>query len=147
MTDTGGTVYLAISGNVTSFQMSNVTISTNQSANSTIMSFTVTGERDTIGFSNMTIPKTAIPYGTNPVIFIDGQQARSQGCTQDPNNFYIWYTTQFSTHQVKVHFAMPSTSQTISFGSLLAVCITAPEIILIYAVIAVRRLKRKPDNA
>jgi hypothetical protein len=145
--DLGETVYLAISGNVTSFQMSNVTIASNESANSTIMSFTVTGEKDTIGFSNITIPKIAIPYGTNPVILIDDQQATNQGYTQNSNNFFVWYTTHFSTHQVKVYFAVPSTSQVMSFGSILAVCLTVPEIILIYTVIAVRRLRRKPENS
>jgi hypothetical protein len=91
--------------------------------------------------------KTAIHYGTSLVILIDDQQALNQGYTQDANNFYVWYTTHFSTHQVKVNFAVPSTSQVISFGSLLAVGITVPEIILIYAVVAVRRLTRKPENA
>jgi hypothetical protein len=95
----------------------------------------------------MTIPKTAIHYGTNPVIYIDGQQAPNQGYTQDANNYYVWYTTQFNTHQVSIHFIAPSTSQATSFGSVLAVGVTVPEIILIYIVIAVRRLKRKPDNA
>jgi hypothetical protein len=95
----------------------------------------------------MTIPKTAIQFGTTPVIYIDDQQALNQGYTQDANNYYIWYTTQFSTHQVKIQFVVPSTLQAISFGSVLAVGITVPEIILIYTVIAIKRLKRKPDNA
>jgi hypothetical protein len=95
----------------------------------------------------MTIPKTDIPYGTTPLISIDGQQATNQGYTQDANNFYIWYTTQFSTHQVKVQFTASSTLQTISFDSVLAIGVTVPEIILLYTVIAIRRLKRKPENA
>ncbi len=146
-TDLDETVYLAISGNVTSFQISNFTIAANESGSSTIMSFIVTGEKDTIGFSNITIPKTAIPYGTNPVILIDGQKAANQGYTQNSNNFFVWYTTHFSTHQVKVYFEVPSISQVMSFGSILAVCLTVPEIVLIYAVIAVRHLKQKPENA
>jgi hypothetical protein len=94
----------------------------------------------------MTIPKNAIPHGTSPLILIDNQQTANQGYTQDSNNFYVWYTTHFSTHQVNVHFIVPSTSQVISVGSFLVVSITVPEIILIYAVIAIRRLKRKPEN-
>jgi hypothetical protein len=95
----------------------------------------------------MTIPKTAILYGTTPQIYIDGQQATNQGYTQDVNNFYVWYTTQFGTRQMKIQFTVPSNLQAASFGSLLAVGVTVPEIILIYIAIAVRRLKRKPENA
>jgi hypothetical protein len=31
-----------------------------------MVSFTVTGESGTTGFSNITIPKSAVPYGTTP---------------------------------------------------------------------------------
>jgi hypothetical protein len=143
----GATVELEITGNITSQQISNATITSNQQTTTTTVSFTITGPQGTEGLGNMTIPKTAIPYGTNPVIYIDGLQATNQGYTQDSNNFYVWYTTHFSTHQVKVQFAVSSALQAISFGSVLAVGVTVPEIILIYIVIAVRRLKRKPENA
>ena len=103
-TGSGTTVDLAISGNITSAQMSNVKIATNQSAASTTVSFTVTGESGTTGFSNITIPKSAITYGTTPTIYIDGQPAQDQGYTQDTNNYYVWYTTSFSTHQVSIVF-------------------------------------------
>jgi len=101
----------------------------------------------------MTIPKTAIPYGINPVVYINGLQAPNQGYTQDANNFYVWYTTNFNTNlvngvsQMTVQFLVPSTSPAKSIGPGLAIGITVPEIILIYTVIAVRRLRRKPDNA
>jgi hypothetical protein len=146
-TDSGETVDLAISGNITSSQISNLTITTKTSFASTIVAFILTGENGTEGFCNMTIPKTVILYGTIPVIFIDGQQVASQDYTQDSNNFYVWYTTHFSTHQITIQFIMPSTSQASSLGALLAVGITVPEIILLYTVIAIRRLKRKPENA
>ena len=92
-TSNGATVDLAISGNITSSQMSNATIATNQSANTTTVSFTVTGESGTTGFGNITIPISAVPYGTTPTIYIDGQPAQTQGYTQDSNNYYVWYTT------------------------------------------------------
>jgi hypothetical protein len=144
--DNVATVNLAISGNVTSAQMSNATITTNHSANSTVVSIIVTGESGATGFSNLTIPKTAIPYGTNPVVFIDGQQAANQGYAQDPENFYVWYTTQFSTHLIKIQFTFHLPSQTSSLEPLFAVGIITPEIILVYTVIAVRRLRRRPEN-
>jgi len=145
-TDSGATVNLGVSGNVTSAQMSNVTITRNQSANSTAVSMTVSGESGTIGFSNITIPKNAVNYDTNPVVFLDGQQAPNQGYTQDSQNFYVWYTTHFSTHLMKIQFAGHLITQTSSFAPLIAVLIIAPEIVLVYTVIAVRRLRRRPEN-
>ena len=140
--DSGASVDLAISGNVTSSQISNVIITSYQPNATTTVSFTITGPTGATGFSNMTIPKPTIPYGTTPVVNIDGQPAPNQGYTQDANNFYVWYTTQFSTHQVTIRFTGSSTSQA-TFGPVLAVAITVPEIILVYTVIAFRRLKRK----
>jgi hypothetical protein len=60
---TGDTYGVGISGNVTAQQMSNVTITPHQLSTTTIVSFTVTGPSGTVGFGNMTLPKTAIPYG------------------------------------------------------------------------------------
>ncbi len=103
-TNNGAAVDLAISGNVTSSQMSNVTITTNQRASATTVSFTVTGESGATGFGNITIPKSAVSYGTTPTIYIDNQPASNQGYTQDSNNYYVWYTTQFSTHEISIVF-------------------------------------------
>jgi hypothetical protein len=57
----------------------------------------------------MTIPKSAIPFGTSPIIYIDNQAAQNQGYTQDPNNYYVWYTTHFSTHQITIQFTTAQT--------------------------------------
>jgi hypothetical protein len=103
-TASGATVDVAISGNVTSSQMSNAFIATNQSAATTAISFTVTGQSGTAGFCNMTIPKNAVAYGVTPEVYVDGQPAQTQGYTQDRDNYYVWYTTDFSTHQVNIVF-------------------------------------------
>ena len=145
--ENGATIELAITGNITSSQISNAAITTNQSTATTTLSFTLTGSNGTAGFGNMTIPKTAIQLGTTPVIYIDGQQAPNQGYTQDTKNFYVWYTTQFSTHQMAIQFTVPSTLKASSSLSVFAVLLTVPEIVLIYTVIAIRRLRRKPENA
>jgi hypothetical protein len=155
-TASGATVDLAISGNITSSQISNSTIIPYQSTATTTVSLIITGKNGTVGFVNMTIPKTAIPYGTSPVVYIDGQQAPNQGYTQDANNFYVWYTTQFNTNlvnwgilgglQVTIQFAVPPTPLPTSLGLVLAVVIAVAAIILI-TVIAINRLRRKPDNA
>jgi cell division septation protein DedD len=152
-TDSGTTVDLIISGNVTSSQLSNATITSYQPAKTTTVSFAITGPIGTLGLGNMTIPKTAISYGTSPVVYIDGQQAADQGYTQDANNFYVWFIKSFDTNLVNgvsemtVQFLLPSTSPATTFRPLLAIGITVPEIILVYTVIAIRRLRRKPDNA
>jgi Flp pilus assembly pilin Flp len=104
-TENGGTVDLPISGNITSPQISNVTITTSQSVKTTTVSFTVTGESGTTGFSNITIPISEIPYGTAPTVYIDGQYASNQGFKQDNSNYYVWYTTHFSTHQITIVYS------------------------------------------
>ncbi|MGD0450053.1 MAG: BsuPI-related putative proteinase inhibitor [Candidatus Bathyarchaeia archaeon] len=107
-TNNGSTVDLAITGNITSAQISNVTIATLQSTSSSIVSFTVTGENGTTGFGNITIPISAVLYGTTPTIYIDGQPAQDQGYAQDSNNYYVWYATHFSTHEVSIVFTAKS---------------------------------------
>ena len=144
-TESGAQVYISMVGNITNSQISSVAITTNNSATTTI-SFKLTGENGNSGYCNMTIPKNAIPFGTIPVLFVDGLRGTNQGYTQDANSFYVWFTTDFSAHEMKIQFAGPQI-QSITFGPVLAVGIAIPEIILIYAVIAVRRLKRKPENA
>jgi hypothetical protein len=145
MTDNGTTIDLTITGNITSSQMSNITITTNQPSTTTV-SFTLTGENGTTGYSNITIPKTLTLYGTTPTLFIDNQQATNQSYTQDTENFYIWYTTQFSIHQINIQFAKSSTTQPASYVNALSIGLFVPEIVFIFTVLAVKRLRRKPEN-
>jgi outer membrane protein assembly factor BamB len=107
-TDNGSTIHLAINGNITGSQMSNVVMATNQSESATTLSFTLTGQSGTTGFSNITIPKSSVTYGTTPKVFIDGQPSSNQGYTQDSNNYYVWFTSHFSSHQISIIFTMPS---------------------------------------
>ncbi len=104
VTTSGETYSVSLGGNITASQMSNMTITPNQSTETTIIELTVTGETGTEGFSNITISKNAIPYGTTPQVYIDGKLAENQGYTEDDNNYYIWYTTHFSTHNIKIEF-------------------------------------------
>jgi len=90
--------------------MSHIIIATNQSATTTTVSFTVTGESGTTGFSNITIPKSAIAYGTTPQIYINNKPAQNQSYTQDTNNYYVWYTIHFSTQQISIVFTTASPS-------------------------------------
>ena len=125
---------LTISGNITSAQISNVTIATNQSSKITTLSFMVTGESGTTGFSNITIPKSDVPNGTAPTIYIDNQRASSQGFTQDSSNYYVWYTTSFSTHQVSIVFTRTSSNllKEALYGAAVAVVIVAIVLVGLY---------------
>ena len=100
------------------------------------------------GVGNVTIPKSAVPYGTTPTIYIDGQPTQDQGYTQDSNNYYVWYTTHFSTHEVSIVFtttapspsptAQSSLPQEAIYGVAAAVAIVA-----IVAVVLVLRKSKK----
>ncbi len=147
-TNSGLTVNLTISGNITSSQMSNVALITNQSAATTTLFFTVTGQSGTTCFGNITIPKSAVPYGSTPTVYVDNQTAQDQGYTQDTDNYYVWYTTQFSTHQISIVFTSPpsptppaSPNQTQS--SLLQEVIYGAVAVAIVAIVAVVLVLRK----
>jgi YVTN family beta-propeller protein len=145
MTDTGAAVELAISGNITSSQMSSIKITTNQSAASTTLAFSLTGQSGTTGCGNLTIPKSAVGYGTTPTIFIDGQPAPDQGYTQDANNYYVWYTTQFSNHQISIVFTSASFSS--SPLPLEAICgIIVAAIVAPVAVVLVLRTRHQGEE-
>jgi hypothetical protein len=103
-TDSGMTVDLILNGNVTSSQISNLEISTNQSSKTTTVSFTLTGQSGTTGFGNLTIPKSNVLNETTPKIYLDEQLLSNQGYNQDDNNFYVWFTTHFSTHELSIVF-------------------------------------------
>ena len=105
-TDSGMTVDLILNGNVTSSQISNLEISTNQSSKTTTVSFTLTGQSGTTGFGNLTIPKSNVLNGTTPKIYLDEQLLSNQGYNQDSNNFYVWFTTHFSTHELSIVFTI-----------------------------------------
>ena len=108
LTDKGQTVNLTIGGNITSSQISNVYI-TSDNVSSTIY-LDVIGASGNRGFSNITIPQTLIYNGTSPSVYIDDQIAEKQGYVQGADNYYVWYTTDFSTHQISIIFAKSSSS-------------------------------------
>ena len=125
--------------------MSNISITIKQSPTATILSFIVTGESGTDGYSNITIPKGAVNYESTPTIYIDNKPVQNQGYTQDTTNIYVWYTIHFSSHHMEIELVIPSAPKTSSIGSFIAVAIITPEIILIYFAIALKSIRRKPD--
>ncbi len=112
-TDNDRTVNLTINGNITSSQISNVTYATDEAAKSTTISFTVTGETGTVGFSNITIPKKEVTSGGAPAIYIDDAMAQNQGYTQNAQNYYVWFTTHFSTHKISIVFTADAESMSV----------------------------------
>jgi len=80
------------------------------------VSFKITGLSGTEGTTTVTIPKTAVPGGLIPVVYLDGTLGPdapalpAQSYTQDANNYYVTFTTHFSTHTVTIEFIPPSGS-------------------------------------
>jgi hypothetical protein len=126
--------------------MSNITITTNQTAQITTISFTVTGVSGDSGFSNITIAKDSIPYGTSPVVMIDGVQAENQGYTQDANNYYVWYTTSFSTHQIQIVFTGQSIPVNAPLSPLIIAAVIAIIVLAIAATLLLTKRKHKTAN-
>jgi hypothetical protein len=145
-TSTGSTVNLAIKGSITSSQMSNIKIATDKATSSTTLSFTVTGTSGTTGLGNITIPKSAVTYGTTPTVSIDGKTATNQGYIQDTNNYYVWYTTTFSTHQISIAFATtpaptptPTTAPGVPQGYIYGIIVVVVIVVIIAAFLVLRR--------
>ena len=143
VTSDGTPINLVIRGNVTTSQISNVTIITDKSAFTTRVSFILVGASGSSGLCNLTIPKNAIPYGTIPTIYIDNQNAQSQGYTQDDSNYYVWFTTHFSTHDVSIVFKPTAITATTSLWPLI-VLVLAIFIIPIVIIIAKKRKHSAP---
>jgi hypothetical protein len=126
--------------------MSNAEITSDQSAATTTFSFTVTGESGTTGFGNITIPKSLIPYGTTPTVYIDGDQlVQSQGYTQDAYNYYVWYTLEFSTHRVSFEFTTTSNAQQFDIGTIVIAGIIGA--IILGVVVTVLLLRRRKTTS
>ncbi len=149
--ETDGTnVTLGLGGNITWAQISGAAIASSQLESKTTISFTLTGESGATGLGNVTIQKSDVPYGTTPVIYIDNHEAQNQGYTQDANNYYVWYTTEFSSHQVSIIFApkpvsvppTPSTSPSLT----LPIISTFAVITVIIGTILLYRKHRKTAN-
>ncbi len=147
VTKTDGTTTTQITvsgGNITASQISNAKIQVNETAQTTTLSFTITGESGTTGFGNITIPKSQVPTGTMPTILIDGLLVDSQGFTQDAENYYVWYTTHFSTHDVSIVFkAAPPTQATDNTLTILGVVTAVVVLAAIAGVLVLRRRKTR----
>ena len=138
----GASQALSLFGNITSQQITTATFATNESAHKTIVNFSITGQTGNTGFANMTIPKSFVDNGVAPVVYVDNVAAQNQGCSQDESNYYVWFTTHFSTHEVSIEFTTTSPIQNYNV-SLLAVLLLIVIALPVIAFIIVIRKRRK----
>jgi hypothetical protein len=103
---------IQVGGNITGNQFTNMTITPHPTNGTTTVAFVLTGPEGTEGFGNLTLPKSVIPYGTIPTIYVDGQQVQKQGYIEDATNFYVWYFVHFSSHNVTIDFVSTNSNPT-----------------------------------
>ncbi len=134
-----GVISLSIGGNITSSQISNAVFTSDEAAGTTKLSFDVTGVTGTVGYGDITVPKSSVPAGT-PILYIDGVLAEDQGYTEDANNFYIWYSVHFSTHEVSVVFTAPPTNA-LPVEVIVAIAATVVIVVAVAAFLVLRSRK------
>jgi hypothetical protein len=100
-----------VSGNISASQYSNFTPTVDANGKLTSLAWSVTGPPNTTGQGRITIPKTLVTVGLGPVVLIDNIPVGIT-VTQDSSNYYITYTTRFSTHQVVLEFVTPGNTTT-----------------------------------
>jgi hypothetical protein len=96
----------AVSGNISASQISDLsfTTSTTNGHATYELSFVVTGVDGTYGTAKITVPFSIVPSGYTPNVLIDGTTAAIQSYTTDLNNYYVSFTTHFSTHNIIIQF-------------------------------------------
>ena len=107
-----GTIALPFTGYVSASQISNALFISNQSSGAAVLSFNFTGAKGDSGFGNVTVPKSAVPDGTAPMVYVDGEQAAQTSLTADADNFYVWFSMHFSSHTVSIEFPAPTPTPT-----------------------------------
>ncbi len=94
--DNNQKVVLTKIGNLTIYPSDRINVTTNLLPASTNVTFLMRGDTGNYDFVNITIPKSAILYGSTPKIFFGNQLAKDQGYTQDSSNYYVWCTSRFN---------------------------------------------------
>jgi hypothetical protein len=145
--ENGATINLLMNGNITSQQITNAKIIENESASATTILFNITGENGTLGSGNFTIPKSQINFGSSPTLYIDGVPALDQGFSQDTDNYYVWFTTHFSNHEVSIVFTgasseVPAEQSILSQNAIYAVAAVIIAIATTSSVFVVKRYKK-----
>jgi hypothetical protein len=114
-----------VSGNITASQYSNFVAHMGANNELSNLTFTVTGPTGTNGQGTLTIPKSVVNSNFVPALFIDGEEVRIT-VTQDSTNFYVTYTTHFSTHSVVLAFVQPGSITTGGTTTAIGTTTTSP---------------------
>lgn len=122
--DNGQKIELIMNGNLIIMWNSQVNVTANLLTSSTNVTFAIRGwyGRD-IDFGNITVPKSAIPYGNIPTVYLDNVSAQDQGYTEDDDNYYVWCTTHLDGYffgPLTIVFASPSTTTPLIIAALVA---------------------------
>jgi hypothetical protein len=124
---------LTIRGNIGKSNISGVTLVEDKIAATTTLTLTLIGHDGPYSFCNITLPKSAVTYGTAPTTYINNQLADDHGYAQDENNYYLWYKTYSNTYELSIIFKGTSDMQT-SYAVIVAII----SIILVVAILVPR---------
>lgn len=111
---------------LTAFAVLNAIISTDQSKAQTTLSLIIIEENGINSINTITIPKTAIPYGIAPRIYLNNQMAPDQGFWQDAKNYYIWYKTIFNNYELLLVFATQAAPIGFPISAILSIIVIVP---------------------
>jgi hypothetical protein len=100
----------------------------------------LTGQSGNTDVINLTIPKSAVQYESTPTVYVGNQITQDQGYKQDADNYYVWYTTHFSTHQVSIVFIVQTSKSELSLEPIPYFLVI---ILLAAIIVAVIKEKRK----
>jgi outer membrane protein assembly factor BamB len=134
-TDNKQLINFTISGSIASSQISNAYYTTDPNKKTATLYLTVTGPSGEMGDCNITIPRSLIPSGTAPEVNIGDKSAVQQGFTQDSDNYYVWFSTHFSTNSVAIMFSAQNSgtpSVSILFLAIILVVLVLSASLLIY---------------
>jgi len=91
----GSSFPIGLSGNITAAQLSNMFLSNTNGLYS--LSFGVSGINDTTGRVTLTIPKSVVPGGLIPEVFINGNPATEESYSQNNGNYYVTFTANLGS--------------------------------------------------
>ncbi len=81
------------------------------------------GQKSTNNLYTITVPKTAVPNGVTPKVYLNDQVATAQGFSQDANNYYIWYKTLFSNYELSIVFALKAVPTDFPVAAILSIVV------------------------
>lgn len=105
---------------------------------------TVIGENTTNVVTTLTIPKTTVPDGGTPKVYVNSQVTSEQGFSQDQNNYYVWYRTFFRDYELSIVFAPNAPQVEVPLSIILVIIV----VILLFStsITAVFAKKRKKNS-